>query len=297
MATIALAGLSLEEPLRRKPFAAVLFSGAPTIVGAAIVCVVTILAIFAPWIAPHDPNLQNLATAFKPPSWLAGGSAAYLLGTDDLGRDIFSRIVWGARIAGIVGLCAVAIGGCIGIGLGVVAGYFGGIVDDVIARIADIQFAFPAVLLAIAVVGVVGPSLLTVILTIGITGWVQYVRVVRAEALSLRERDFVQAAVATGSSVTRILLRHVLPNIGSSITVLTTFGIARAIILESALSFLALGVPADIPSWGAMLADGRQFLDTAWWLGLFPGLAIFFTVLGVNLFGDGLRDALDPQSR
>ena len=297
MATVALAGLSLEEPLRRKPFAAVLFSGAPTIAGAAIVCVVTILAIFAPWIAPHDPNLQNLATAFKPPSWLAGGSAAYLLGTDDLGRDIFSRIVWGARIAGIVGLCAVAIGGAIGIGLGVIAGYFGGIVDDVIARIADIQFAFPAVLLAIAVVGVVGPSLLTVILTIGITGWVQYVRVVRTEALSLRERDFVQAAVATGSSVTRILLRHVLPNISSSITVLTTFGIARAIILESALSFLALGVPADIPSWGAMLADGRQFLDTAWWLGLFPGLAIFFTVLGVNLFGDGLRDALDPQSR
>ena len=282
MATVALAGLSLEEPLRRKPFAAVLFSGAPTIVGAAIVCAVAVLALLAPWIAPHDPSMQNLALAFKPPSWLAGGSATYLLGTDDLGRDIFSRIVWGARIAGIVGLCAVAIGGCIGIGLGVVAGYFGGIV---------------AVLLAIAVVGVVGPSLLTVILTIGITGWVQYVRVVRAEALSLRERDFVQAAVATGSSVTRILLRHVLPNISSSITVLTTFGIARAIILESALSFLALGVPADIPSWGAMLADGRQFLDTAWWLGLFPGLAIFFTVLGVNLFGDGLRDALDPQSR
>jgi peptide/nickel transport system permease protein len=296
MATAALAGLSLEEPLRRKPFAAVLFSGVPTIAGAAIVCIVAVLAILAPWIAPHDPNLQNLAIALKPPSWLTGGSAAYLLGTDDLGRDIFSRIVWGARIAGIVGLCAVAIGGAIGIGLGVVAGYFGGIVDDVIGRIADVQFAFPAVLLAIAMVGVVGPSLFTVIVTIGITGWVQYVRVVRAEALSLRERDFVQAAVATGSSVTRILLRHVLPNIGSSITVLTTFGVARAIILESALSFLALGVPPDIPSWGAMLADGRQFLDTAWWLGLFPGLAIFFTVLGVNLFGDGLRDALDPHS-
>jgi len=297
MAIATLPAIPLEDAIRRKPFAAVLFSGAPTIAGAAIVFVVAILAIFAPWIAPHDPNLQNLAAAFKPPAWLAGGSSTYLLGTDDLGRDIFSRIVWGARIAGIVGLSAVAIGGAIGVGLGVVAGYFGGIVDDVIARIADVQFAFPAVLLAIAVVGVVGPSLFTVIMTIGITGWVQYVRVVRAEALSLRERDFVQAAVATGSSVTRILVRHVLPNIASSITVLTTFGVARAIILESALSFLALGVPPDVPSWGAMLADGRQFLDTAWWLGLFPGLAIFFTVLGVNLFGDGLRDALDPHAR
>ncbi len=297
MASATLAAIPAEEALRRKPFAAVLFSGLPTIGGAAIVCIVAVLATFAPWIAPHDPNLQNLAGAFRPPAWLAGGSAANLLGTDDLGRDIYSRIVWGARVAGIVGLSSVAIGGAIGVGLGVVAGYFGGLVDDVIARIADVQFAFPAVLLAIAVVGVVGPSLFTVIMTIGITGWVQYVRVVRAEALSLRERDFVQAAVATGSSVTRILLRHVLPNIASSITVLATFGIARAIILESALSFLALGVPQDVPSWGAMLADGRQFLDTAWWLGLFPGLAIFFTVLGVNLFGDGLRDALDPHAR
>ncbi len=297
MATAVLPGIQSDEWVRRKPFVAVLFSGAPTIVGAAIVFVAAVLGLLAPWLAPHDPNLQNLSLAFKPPAWLSGGSPANLLGTDDLGRDIFSRIIWGARIAGIVGLCAVAIGGAIGVGLGVIAGYFGGVVDDVIARIADIQFAFPAVLLAIAVVGVVGPSLVTVIITIGITGWVQYVRVVRAEALSLRERDFVQAAVATGSSLPRILVRHVLPNIASSITVLTTFGVARAIILESALSFLALGVPPDVPSWGTMLADGRQFLDTAWWLGLFPGLAIFFTVLGVNLFGDGLRDALDPHVR
>ncbi|MBC5811478.1 MAG: ABC transporter permease [Candidatus Eremiobacteraeota bacterium] len=287
----------LDERVRRKPFLAVLFSGFPTIVGAALVGIAAFFAIFAPLIAPHDPNLQNLGGAFKPPAWLAGGSPANLLGTDDLGRDIFSRIVWGARVAAIVGLSGVAIGGSLGVALGIIAGYFGGIVDDVIARIADVQFAFPSVLLAIAVVGVIGPSLTTVIVTIGITGWVQYVRVVRAEALSLRERDFVQAAVATGASLTRVLLWHVLPSIGSSITVLATFGVARAIILESALSFLALGVPQEITSWGAMLADGRQFLDTAWWLGLFPGLAIFLTVLGVNLFGDGLRDALDPHSR
>jgi len=293
----AIATIGLEERARRRSFVSILFAGPATIAGAVIIAVATIFAVFAPWIAPHDPSLQNLAAAFKPPSWLAGGSHDYLLGTDDLGRDIFSRIVWGARVAGIVGLSAVAIGGIIGVGLGILAGYFGGLLDDVIGRIADIQFAFPSVLLAIAVVGVVGPSLLTVIFTIGITGWVQYVRVVRAETLSLRERDFVQAAVATGASLPRILFFHVLPNVGSSVTVLATFGIARAIILESALSFLALGVPPDVPSWGTMLADGRQFLDTAWWLGLFPGVAIFLTVLGVNLFGDGLRDALDPQSR
>ena len=296
--TVAVAAAPFSDELApRRSFVSLLFAGPATIAGAIVISVVALFAIFAPWIAPHDPNLQNLGAAFKPPSWLQGGSASYLLGTDDLGRDIFSRIVWGARVAGIVGLSAVAIGGIIGVALGVIAGYFGGLVDDVIARIADVQFAFPAVLLAIAVVGVVGPSLLTVIVTIGITGWVQYVRVVRAETLSLRERDFIQAAIAAGASRSRIILRHVLPNVSSSITVLSTFGIARAIILESALSFLALGVPPDVPSWGTMLADGRQFLDTAWWLGLFPGLAIFVTVLGVNLFGDGLRDALDPQSR
>ena len=297
MTTIVSAMPIHDELAPRRSFVSLLFAGPAPIAGAIVIAIVVIFAEFAPWIAPHDPNLQNLAVALKPPSWLSGGTATYLLGTDDLGRDIFSRIVWGSRVAGIVGLSSVAIGGIIGVGLGVIAGYFGGLVDDVIARIADVQFAFPAVLLAIAVVGVVGPSLLTVIITIGITGWVQYVRVVRAETLSLRERDFIQAAIAAGASPPRIILRHVLPNVSSSITVLSTFGIARAIILESALSFLALGVPPDVPSWGTMLADGRQFLDTAWWLGLFPGLAIFLTVLGVNLFGDGLRDALDPQSR
>jgi len=296
-ATVLKNEIDLDRHVRRKPFVFVLFSGGATVVGGAIVLVVTVCALLAPWIAPHDPNLQNLALAFKPPSWIAGGDHAYLLGTDNLGRDIFSRIIWGSRVAGLVGLSSVAIGGIIGVSLGIIAGYFGGLADDIIARVADVQLAFPAVLLAIAVVGVIGPSLATVIATIGVTGWVQYVRVVRAEALSLREREFVVAAVATGSSLSRILARHVMPNIASAITVLATFEVARAIILESALSFLALGVPPGVPSWGTMLADGRQYLDTAWWLGLFPGLAISFTVLGVNLFGDGLRDALDPRSR
>jgi peptide/nickel transport system permease protein len=200
-------------------------------------------------------------------------------------------------VASIVGISVVVIGGAIGVLAGMCAGYFGGWVDATISRVADIEFAFPFVLLAIAIIGVLGASLLTIIATLGVTSWVQYVRVVRAETLSLRRRDFVQSAIATGASPLRVLLRHILPNVTSSVTVLATFEVARTVILESALSFLGLGVPTNVPSWGTMLADGRQYLDTAWWLGLFPGLAISLTVLAVNLFGDGLRDALDPQSR
>jgi peptide/nickel transport system permease protein len=281
-----------------RSFASVLFAGSPaTALGAVVLAAIALMAVFAPLVAPHDPNLQNLALATKPPMWLAGGDAAFPLGTDNLGRDILSRIVWGARVALVVGLCVVAIGGTLGVSLGLVAGYFGGWADAVIARVADVQLAFPLVLLAIAVVGVVGPGLWTIVAVLGVTSWVEYVRVVRAETLALRERDFVQAAQATGVSPLRIVFRHVLPNVASTVSVLASFEVARAIILESALSFLGLGVPPEIPSWGRMLADGRQYLDTAWWLGLFPGLAISFTVLAVNLFGDGLRDALDPRTR
>jgi peptide/nickel transport system permease protein len=286
--------VTTEFPARRR-FATVLFAGSPTTVaGAGVLLAIALIATFAPLL---DPNLQNLALAVKPPAWLTGGDRAYPLGTDNLGRDILSRIIWGARIALAVGLCVVAIGGTLGVSLGLVAGYFGGWIDAVIARVADVQLAFPLVLLAIAVVGVVGPGLWTIVAVLGVTSWVEYVRVVRAETLALREREFVQSAQALGLSPLRIVFRHVLPNVASSISVLASFEVARAIILESALSFLGLGVPAEIPSWGRMLADGRQYLDTAWWLGLFPGLAISLTVLAVNLFGDGLRDALDPRSR
>ena len=281
----------------RRSFARVLFAAPATIAGACIVALVAICALFAPFLAPHDPNVQHLGLALRPPSWLAGGDARNLLGTDSLGRDIFARIVWGARIAAIVGVCVVAIGGTLGIGVGLIAGYYGGPADAVISRIADMQLAFPLVLLALAIVGVVGPGLWTIVATLGVTSWVQYVRVVRAETIALRERDFVMAAHATGSSSLRVVFRHILPNLTSVISVLATFEVARAIILESALSFLGLGVPTSIPSWGGMLADGRAYLDTAWWLGLFPGIAISTAVLGVNLLGDGLRDALDPRLR
>jgi len=301
MATTALtagstAVIDIDEAPRRRPFLARLLGSPATTFGAIIVVLVAACAALAPLLAPHDPNLQNLTMVQRPPAWLAGAERGYVLGTDYLGRDILSRIIWGSRVASIVGLSVVVIGGIIGVAVGMIAGYFGGWIDDVIARIADIQLAFPFVLLAIAIIGVIGPSLFTIIVTLGVTSWVQYVRVVRAETLSLRDREFLQAAIATGSSPQRVLVRHVLPNVTSSITVLATFEVARTVILESALSFLGLGVQPTIPSWGTMLADGRQYLDTAWWNGLFPGLAIMFTVLGVNIFGDGLRDVLDPKS-
>jgi peptide/nickel transport system permease protein len=208
-----------------------------------------------------------------------------------------ARIIWGSRVSAIVGICVVAIGGSIGVTAGLLAGYRRGWVDAVIARITDVQLAFPLVLLAVAIVAVVGPGLWTVIAAIGLTSWVQYVRVVRAETLSLRERDFIAAAEAAGATSPRILGRHLLPNVASVAIVLGTFEIARAVVLESSLSFLGLGVPPTTPSWGGMLADGRQYLDTAWWVALFPGLAIMIAVMGVNLLGDGLRDALDPSAR
>jgi len=267
------------------------------VAGAAVVLIVTVCAIFAPLIARSDPNAQDLAATLVPPMWIAGGSGAHVLGTDNLGRDLLTRIIWGARVSAIVGTCVVAIGASIGVTAGLVAGYRRGWVDAVIARITDVQLAFPLVLLAVAIVAVVGPGLWTVVAAIGLTSWVQYVRVVRAETMSLREREFVAAAEAAGASSSRILARHLLPNVASVAIVLGTFEIARAVVLESSLSFLGLGVPPTTPSWGGMLADGRQYLDTAWWVALFPGLAIMIAVMGVNLLGDGLRDALDPSLR
>ena len=267
------------------------------LIGAAIVLVVAVCALFAPLIARADPNAQNLTATLVPPAWIAGGSGEHPLGTDNLGRDLLARIVWGSRVSVIVGLSVVAIGGTIGVSAGLVAGYRRGRVDAVIARITDVQLAFPLVLLAVAIVAVVGADLWTVIVTIGLTSCVQYVRVVRAETMSLREREFIVAAEAAGAAPWRVLARHLLPNVASAAIVLGTFEIARAIVLESSLSFLGLGVPPTTPSWGGMLADGRQYLDTAWWTALFPGLAIMIAVMGVNLLGDGLRDALDPEMR
>jgi peptide/nickel transport system permease protein len=263
--------------------------------GMLVVLVVVLAAVFAPLISPFDPLAQDIAQRLKAPGWQDAQGRTHPLGTDHLGRDILARIIYGSRIALLVGLAAVLISGVLGLGIGLVAGYFGGKVDDALMRLADVQLAFPFILLAIAVIGVLGPSLRNIIIVIGVSSWVVYARVVRGEVLSIRAREFVHAAVALGSRDGRIIVRHVLPNALTPWLVVATLDMARVIVIESALSFLGLGVQPPTPTWGGMLADGRVYLSTAWWLATFPGLAILVTVLGINLFGDGLRDTLDPR--
>jgi peptide/nickel transport system permease protein len=263
--------------------------------GAAVVVAVMLAAALAPLVSPFDPLEQDIGQRLKEPGWQDAQGRVHALGTDHLGRDILSRIVFGSRIALVVGLAAVVISGVLGMVIGLVAGYFGGRVDDILMRLADIQLAFPFSLLAIAVIGVLGPSLRNIIIVIGVSSWVVYARVVRGEVLSIREREYVQAAIALGSQHGRVLWQHVLPNTFTPWLVVATLDMARVIVIESALSFLGLGVQPPTPTWGGMLADGRVYLSTAWWLATFPGLAILITVLGINLFGDGLRDTLDPR--
>jgi len=263
--------------------------------GLVVVVGVVAAAVFAPLLSRFDPIEQNISQRLEPPGWTDGSGLVHLLGTDQLGRDILARIIHGSRIALLVGFAAVAISGLIGLAVGLVSGYVGGRVDDLCMRLADIQLAFPFILLAIAVIGVLGPSLGNIIVVIGVSSWVVYARVVRSEVLSIREREFVQAAIALGGDDSRVLVRHVLPNAFAPWLVVATLDMARVIVIESALSFLGLGVQPPTPTWGGMLADGRVYLSTAWWLATFPGVAILITVLGINLLGDGLRDALDPR--
>ena len=263
--------------------------------GLVVVAVVVVTALAAAVVTPFDPIEQDIGERLKAPLTRDAAGRVHPLGTDHLGRDILARIVFGARPALLVGFAAVAISGVLGMVTGLVAGYFGGRIDDLLMRLADIQLAFPFILLAIAVIGVLGPSLTTIICVIGVSSWVVYARIVRGAALSLREREFVQAAQALGSRDGRILVRHVLPNVLTPWLVVATLDMARVIVIESALSFLGLGVQPPTPTWGGMLADGRVYISTAWWLATFPGLAILITVLGINLFGDGLRDTLDPR--
>jgi len=263
--------------------------------GLVVVALVFAASLGAPWLGPWDPIEQDISNRLKPPGSHGPSGRVHVLGTDHLGRDLLARVILGARPALMVGFAAVAISGIIGMVVGLVSGYFGGRVDDVFMRLADIQLAFPFILLAIAVIGVLGPSLPVIIVVIGVSSWVVYARVVRGAVLSLREREFVQAALALGSRDGRILLRHILPNAFTPWLVVATLDMARVIVIESALSFLGLGVQPPTPTWGGMLADGRVYISTAWWLATFPGLAILVTVLGINLFGDGLRDTLDPR--
>jgi len=266
-------------------------------VGGIILAALVVCGLAAPLLAPFDPQEQRLESRLQAPAWLGGRAQANLLGTDNLGRDILSRIVYGSRISLLVGATTVVLAGLVGCFLGAVAGYFGRRVDEVVGKITEIFLAFPFLLLAIALMAFLGQGVINIIIALMVSRWVQYCRVVRGEVLSLKERDFVTAAKALGARDYYVLLRHVMPNTFASVTVVATFAMAIVIISEASLSFLGLGVPAHIPTWGSMLSEGRSYMNRAPWLTIFPGLAIFVTVFGINLLGDGLRDILDPKLR
>jgi peptide/nickel transport system permease protein len=259
--------------------------------GCAVVVLLFIVSILAPWIAPYDPNHMNLQNVLVPPS------GTHLFGTDQLGRDVLSRMIWGARISLKVGFVATGIAILIGAVLGAVSGFYGRWVDAVIMRFVDIMLCFPTFFLILAVVALLEPSIWNIMIIIGLTGWMGITRLVRADFISLKERDFVLAARAIGASDLRIIFIHILPNAMASILVAATLGIAGAILTESALSFLGIGVQPPTPSWGNILTAGKDNIDIAWWLSLYPGMAILVTVLGYNLLGEGIRDSLDPRLR
>lgn len=257
--------------------------------GAVIIALLVIVGVAGPWLAPYDPLAQDLSAS------LQGPSREHWFGTDSFGRDILSRVLFGARISLLVGVASQTIAFASGVFLGVVAGYYGGRVDNLVMRLADVTLAFPTLLLLIAITAAFEPSLTVVFVAIGIVGWAGLARLVRSQALIVRELDFVQAARALGMGDFRLLAKHILPNCLAPAIIAVTLGMAGAIMLEAALSFIGLGAQPPTPSWGSMISDGRDFLRTAPWISIFPGLAIGFVVLGFNLFGDGLRDAMDPR--
>jgi peptide/nickel transport system permease protein len=261
------------------------------IIGLIIVACLVVTAAGAPWLAPRDPDRQTLIEKRKAPG------EKYLLGADEFGRDILSRIIFGTRVSLTVGFAAVAVGGLVGGGLGLVAGFRGGWVDEAIMTVADAQLAFPFILLAIGIIAVLGPSFPNLIVVVGLSGWVTYARVLRSQVLSLRQREFVNAILGLGGSVPRVIARHILPNVTSTLMVIATLELARAIVLEATLSFLGLGIQPPTPSWGGMIQEGREYLDTAWWISVFPGVVLMLTSLVVSRAGDWLRDVLDPTLR
>jgi len=257
-----------------------------------------LVAVFANMLAPHDPEVGRLAARFRPPSWQAGGTTGYLLGTDHLGRDVLSRLIFGARVSIVVGFTAVIVAGAIGTALGILSGYLGGWVDQVIMRITDTWLALPALTFAIFLAAIVGPSEMNIVIILGAVYWTRYARVIRGEVLSLKERDFVRLAIVAGLSKWKIMARHILPNVINTAIVLGTLMLGVVIVTEAALSFLGVGVPPPKPAWGLMLADGKRGLMVGyWWLTVLPGTCIMLMVLSANLLGDWLRVKLDPQLR
>jgi peptide/nickel transport system permease protein len=267
----------------------------PVVPVAILVLFLVIPAVFAPLVAPHDPLKGSLSKRLKPPAWAEGGSIEYPLGTDKMGRDLLSRMIYGARISLLVSFMAVFVGGSMGTALGLISGYFGGKIDTLIMRLVDITLSLPTILLALVLVSALGPSFGTVITVIALIIWARYARQARAETLTVKEQDFVARARVAGASHLRIMLRYIFPNIVNTLVVLATLQVGAIILLESTLSFLGVGIPRPTPAWGVMVADGRELIVTAWWVSMFPGIGIMLTVLSLNLFGDWLRDHLDPK--
>jgi peptide/nickel transport system permease protein len=263
-----------------------------------ILVTLALVAVFAELIAPYNPEIGALGARFRPPAWIAGGSTANLLGTDHIGRDVLSRLIFGARVSMVVGFTAVIVAGVLGTVLGILAGYLGGWVDQVIMRVTDAWLALPALTFAIFLAAIVGPSQWNIVIILGAVYWTRYARVVRGEVLSLKERDFVRLAIVAGCSKRTIMRRHILPNVLNTAIVLATLMLGVVIVTEAALSFLGVGVPPPKPAWGLMLADGKKGLMAGyWWLTVFPGACIVLMVLAANLLGDWLRVKLDPQLR
>jgi peptide/nickel transport system permease protein len=265
--------------------------------GIGFVGLLIVVALAAPLIAPQDPTRQALRGRLGAPTLNGVDGRAHLLGTDHLGRDVLSRVIYGSQVSLMVGFSAVVVGGVLGSAAGILAGFSRGRMDAIIMTVADAQLAFPFILLAIGIIAVLGPSFPTLVVVIGLSGWVSYARILRSQVLVVRSREFVESIHALGGSLARIVLRHVLPNVLSSIVVIATLELARAIVLEATLSFLGLGVQPPTPSWGGMVHEGREYLDTAWWISTFPGLVLMITSIVVSRTGDWLRDVLDPTLR
>lgn len=267
-------------------------------VGILIISLLTLTAMLAPLIAPHDPALIDIAKAQIPPFWMDNGTIEYPLGTDNLGRDILSRLIYGSQISLLVGVCSVIVAGAIGVTLGILCGFYGGgRIDAIVMRVVDAQSAIPGILLMLVIIGVFGPSLLTLILVIGVTEWIAYTRLIRSEVLGLKQREFIKAARSVGTTDRMIMLKHIFPNIFPTFIVVSTLSVGGAIIGEAGLSFLGLGIQPPSVSWGYMLSEGRTYLATCWWMATFPGIAITITALGIIFLGDWLRDVLDPRSQ
>lgn len=273
-------------------------SDIPALLAAAFLVIIILMALAAPWLAPYDPTFGNLTARLLPPAWMDGGRPDYLLGTDHLGRDELSRIMYGARVSLAVGLGAVAFAGTLGTAVGIIAGYSRGLVDQIIMRIVDAWMAMPSLIFAIFLAAMVGPSAGNVILILGLVYWTRFARLVRGEVLSLRERDFVKLAIVSGASRWRIMLRHMLPNVVNTVLVLGTLTLGVMIVTEASLSFLGVGVPPPEPAWGLMLSEGKApMMSGKWWLTVFPGLGIMLTVLAASVLGDWLRVKLDPKGK